>query len=340
MAITTVSDGFTPEVAAEYASQAFIENLGMLELMGSGPDSPIQVVNDAVFAMEGQYLDRPVFKRISSFVSSRDINGTSAATDLELTTGNEQAVKMHKKVGPLTWTADVYRVTRARPGSIEREFGKQAGEQMALTVRESIISAIRGAVAAMTSTLHTKDVWNASTRTNFTRNLVQEFMDLFEDRQEKVSSLVSHSRMHGDLIKDYLGAGVQGITDTQSKQRILRDTLGRAVYMATTALLTTSDAGFDKYRALALGPGAVQIGFSQPLRIYEVFEDTSKESVLYRARADFEFWIGIAGMGYVDGVGGANPSDSTLATSSSWTPVYSDAREVLLGELVSNYSGN
>lgn len=340
MALTTVSDGFVPEVAAEYASQAFVENLGMLELMGSGPDAPIQVVNDAVFAAEGQYLDRPVFKRISSFVSSRDINGTSAATDLELTTGNEQAVKMHKKVGPLTWTADVYRVTRARPGSIEREFGTQAGEQMALTVRESIISAIRGAVAAMTTTAHTKDVWNASTRTNLSRALIQSWMDLFDDRQEKVAALIAHSRMHGDLIAEYLGAGVTGISDVQSKSRILRDTLGRMLYMATTSLLTTSDAGNDKYRALALGPGAVQIGFSQPLRIYDIFEDTSKESVLYRARADFDFWVGIKGMGYVDGVGGANPSDSTLATSSSWTPVYSDAREVLLGELVANYSGN
>ena len=338
MADTLPADMFIPEVAREYARQEFVENLSMMELMGPGADSPIQLVNDPAFGSKGEYIQRPVFKRIASLGTRRDLTSTSAVTDLELTVGNEKAVKVHKKLGGVSFSLDAVRLSGAV--GLSMEIGKQFGENAATLVRDTLLSTIRGAIAAMTTTAHTHDVWNASARTNISPELIQDWLDKFDDRQEKVSALIIHNKMMGDLIKNYLGRGVQGVVDQQLQRKIITETLGRRVHHLTSSILTTADAGNDKYRAVALGPGAVELGFSLPLEIYPPFLDTSKEQVMVRARADIDYWVGVKGMGYNSGAGGANPTDATLLSSANWSVVCSDAREVLLGELVANYGNN
>ena len=339
MAVTTASDLFTPEVSLEYGRQAFVDSLALMALMG-GPGSPIEVANDPVFAQEGQYLSRPIYKRISSLVTKRDLTSVSTVTDLELTGGDEKAVKMHKKIGGVARTLDASRVSRSHDEQLSAEIGRQAGEQAAVAVRDSILNAMIGAIAAIASTLHTRTSWAAAARTNLSPEELQSFNNLFGDRQGLISDYITRSEPMGDMITNYLGRGVTGVADVQLRQRILKDTLGRNILAMDAAALTTADAGFDKYHTLAIGPGAIQMGYSLPLTVYPPFLDTSTEQVLVRWRADFDFWIGIRGMAYQSGVGGANPTDSVLATSSSWGVIYSDVREVLLGQDTHNYSGN
>ena len=337
MAVTTASDLFIPEVSAEYGRQAFVDNLSLMALMG-GAGAPIELANDPVLATSGEYGQRPVFKRISSLVTRRDLSSVAAVTDLELVGGNEQVVKVHKKVGGVAYTLDAGRVSKASAEQISAEIGRQAGEAVSLAVRETLLNAIRGGIAAMSATAHTRTVWNASSRTNLSPEEIESLMDLLGDRREMMSALITRSQPLGDLIRNYQGRGVSGIADVQLARRSIQDTTGRAIYMADSAALTTSDAGFDKYHTLALGPGAVQLGFSLPLTIYPPFLDTSLEQVLVRWRADVDYWIGIRGLAYQ--VGGANPTDAALLSSANWGVVYTDHREVLLAELVHNYSAN
>ena len=96
MAITQASDLFIPEVAAEYARQAFVENISFIQEFMGAPGSPIEVVNDPVFGSEGQYKSRPVFKRMSNLVTRRDVTSTSTATAVKMTGGDEKMVKVHQ----------------------------------------------------------------------------------------------------------------------------------------------------------------------------------------------------------------------------------------------------
>lgn len=336
MAETTQTDLLIPEVCANYSRQAFVEVLDLLQWIGApGSGAPIELMNDPVFASEGEYFRMPVFKRITSLGSRRDLTSVSTVTNLELTGGDEKAVKVNKKLGPVAYSLDAGRMTRASAEEISAEIGKQFGEYTGLMLRDSLISAIRGAVAAMTSTLHTKDVWSATVRTNMTRSLVNAIKSLFGDSREKMKYCLMRSESMQDLVDEYLSAGVTGIADVATRDGIVMQTLGLALSMCDSSVLTTADAGFDKARAIVMGPGAVRCGFSTPLTVYPPYLDTSTEQVLVRARADVDYWIGIRGMGWNST---ANPTDSTLSTSGSWSVVYSDAREVLLGELIHNAS--
>lgn len=337
MADTLASDLFIPEVAQSYARQAFSESLGMMRFVG-GPGSPIEMIGDPVFAQEGQYLERPVFKRIASLGTRRDLTSVSTATDLELTGGNEKAVKVHKKLGPVSYSLDAERVSRAAPGNISMEVGKQFGEFAGQLVRDTLLNAVRGAIAAMTSTLHTVDVWNASARTNLSTALLNRLRYTMSDKSKAGWVTIMRPEAGRDLIDELIGRGTN-LGDAAVLDGILQRQLGMSIEEVAAAALTTADAGFDKAHTLLLGPGAVQIGFSLPLTIYPEFQDISKEQVLMRARADFDYWVGIRGMAYNSGAGGANPTDATLLSSANWSVVYSDAREVNLAEGVHNAAG-
>jgi len=341
MADTIPSDLFIPEVAAEYARQAFVDNIDILGVIGSSPDSPIQLLNDPVFGSEGQYYEMPVFKRISSLVTRRDITSTSTITPLELTGGNEKAVKVHKKIGTVSYSLDAARVSRARPGAISQEIGMQAGEQLATAMRETIINTIRGALAAMTTTEHTTDVWDATARTNLTPQQINALLNNFGDNRDMARRgvLLGRSEARQDLINFYLGLGVQGVADVAVRGGDIPP-LGMPFFMADSAALTTADAGNDKYHTLLIAPGGVRVWFTLPLTVYPEFQDTSAEQVLMRWRADADYAVGVCGMGYNSGAGGANPTDATLLSSANWSVVYSDDKEVKLAELVHNYSGN
>jgi len=339
MAETLASDLFIPEVAAQYARQAFVENMDVMSLIGGpGSGAPIELVNDPVFSSEGQYLSMPVFKRISSLGTRRDLTSVSAVTDLELTSGDEKAVKVHKKLGSVVHSLDAGRLSRASSEQISAEIGMQFGESAFLMLRETILNAARGAIAAMTTTAHTHDVWSATVRTNLSRTLINALKAKFGDSREKVKAVICRSESMQDLVDEYLGAGVTGIADEATRAGIILSSLGVSLTMCDSAALTTADGGFNKAHALILGPGAIKVGYSLPLTVYPPFLDTSKEQVLLRARGDVDYWVGIKGMGYNSGAGGANPTDAALLSAANWSVVYSDHREVLLGELVHNAS--
>jgi len=337
MADTLASDLFVPEVAARYGRQKFVENMDAMKFIGpEGSGAPIELVNDPVFASEGQYFSMPVFKRIASLGTKRDLTSVSAVTDLELTSGDEKAVKVHKKLGSVSRSLDAGRLSRASDEELSAEIGMQFGEATASMVIETILNAARGAIAAMTSTLHTKDSWSATVRTNLSRTLINAIKAKLGDSRSKLTAVICRSESMQDLIDEYLGAGVQGIADVATQSGIIKSSLGVDIVMRDSAALTTADAGFNKSHLLAMGPGAIKIGFSLPMTVYPPFLDTSKEQVLVRARGDVDYWVGIKGMGYNSGAGGANPTDAVLLSSANWSVVYSDHREVLLAELIHN----
>lgn len=340
MAETLPADLYIPTLAMDYARQAFVTKLHLLErFMGTAPGSPIRMMNDPTFQTQGQYLDRPVFKRIASLGSRRDLTSVSAVTDLELTSGNEKMVKVHKKLGGVKYSLDVGRVTKASAEEVSAEVGRQCGEAAAEMVQATLIAATIGALDAMTDTAHTHAPWNASARTNLRPEVLNAGLAKMGDSRSDIVGFLTRSEPLQDLVDHYLGMGVSGVADAAVRGEVLPP-LGKALIAVDDSNLTAADAGHDKYHTLGYGADAVQIQFTLPLTMYPPFLDTSTEQVCYRIRGDFDYALGVRGMGYNSGAGGANPTDATLLSSANWSGVYSSHKEVQLIKITHNYSGN
>ncbi len=347
MAVTNPSDLFIPEVAAEYSSQAFVQSLELMQgLVGApGSGAPIELMNDPVFGVEGQYLTRPVFKRIgSTLVARRDITSNSGLTPVNLTGGTEIAAKIHRRIGPVDVSVDAANLSRATPEQISAEIGKQAGEELMLNIQQSIIASLNGIVDGSTTT-HTVTSWAAATRTNLSPSLLDGGLNIFGDYRERFrrsAKILTRSEAVRDLFADAQGRAFNGVGDKALAGVMDTNTLGMGVpLMVDSASLTVADAGFDKYITLLIGAGCLQVWFTKPMTFYPNFQVLDQEQVLNRTRADADFAIGAHGASYDTAAGGANPNDTALALSTNWdSNPYSNHRELKIAKLVHNYSGN
>ena len=348
-AVTNVSDLFVPEVCMDYASQAFTQSIGVMEeLMGPpGSGAPIEIMDPAVmgYGDQGQYIQRPVLKRIGSgLVARRDITSNSDTTPVNITGDNEIAVKLNRRVGPVDYTVDSMRLSKLTPAQFSAEIGKQVGEEMALNIQNSIIAAAVGILGGVTSSANTNTVWSATTRTNLSPAVLNSTLALMGDQRDKFrreARILTRSEPTTDLITDLSGRSYNGIGDKALGGQIDMGTYGMGMpVMVDSSNLTIADAGFDKYLTLLLGKGFMQVWFPLPLTIYEVFQTTLPEQVLRRWRGDFDFVIGTHGAKWDVSNGGANPSDATLATTTNWDSNFTRHQEVRGLMAIHNYSGN
>lgn len=347
MAVTNPSDLFIPEVSADYSSQAFVQSLELMNnLIGPvGSGSPIEIMNDPIFGVEGQYFQRPIFKRVgSTLVARRDVTSNSNTTPVNITGDNEIGVKVHRRIGPLNYTLDALNISRATPENFSAEVGKQIGEELALNMQHTIIATALGILAGVGSTVNTYSPWNATSRTNLSPAVLNATLNLMGDQRNKFKSgahIVTRSECVLDLTNDGIGRSYQGVGDRALQGAMNVNTLGMGdPLMVDDALLTTADAGFDKYTTILFGAGAMQIWFTKPLTMYPVFQNTLPEQVEMRIRGDADFALGTHGAKYDSTNGGANPTDATIATSTNWDSTYTSAKEVRLLSAVHNYSGN
>ena len=338
---TLPADLFIPEVCFEYARQAFTTSLEMLQnLMGPSLDNPIQLVTPGDAAEGGQYVQQPVFKRIASLITKRDLTSFAAVDGLKLEGVNDQGVLISKKVGPVFYTPDAEYISKASPGQISAEFGKQAGENAVSQLQTSIINAIIGALSAMTQTAHTSTSWATDARTNLSPTVLTNALYLMGDFSGKIKHWVMRSESERDLFTDAQGRSYAGVGNLALAGNRNTNDLGLGHSVIDNAILTVADSGFDKYITVGLGPVAVRVFITRPLFFYPEVQYVNTEVVSRHMRGDMDYIIQIPGFAYVNGTGGANPTDAVLSTTSSWTPNYSSHKEVLMVNAVHNYSGN
>src|SRR4051812_36553035 len=99
---------FDPQLASEYSSAAFVENLQLL-------DQALGVVKtlsagsfQSSLGSGGQFVDMPYFSNISSLIARRDIESTSVPDDLDITGAEDKAVILRRRAGPVKFTEDLF----------------------------------------------------------------------------------------------------------------------------------------------------------------------------------------------------------------------------------------
>ena len=341
MAVTNATDVFIPQIVSEHARQAFVSTSSQLmqKLVG-GPGYPIVIKNDPMFNVAGQYVSNPTFKQISSLDSRIDTTSNSDVTPKKLEMADAKGVKIHRKIGPVDLAVDAIDVSSGDYEMMSAELGRQAGENMAVTVQNHILASLRGCVAGVSGTANTLTVWNASSRTNLDSTLIQRGKELLGDRANIFNGAVMHGYAHTDLVKYSLGQGYDAVGGRAHMGSQDAGGLGLVLAGCDDAQLTTADAGFDKYHTLLLGPNALTLQFTKPMVVYPEFVDLLTDQVTIRWRADYGFAVQCPYAEWDSTNGGANPTTTALATSTNWDTIASSTKEYPIVEIVHNSSVN
>jgi hypothetical protein len=343
MSQTLPADLYDPVLALEYTAYKFYENLSVMGLARAG--GPIRLnANNALLRSGGTVLHAPVFKPISSLVTQRDLTSSSDATPLKIDTRDDKGVRISAKIGPVSFTKSAQWLSGLRGGELESFFAVEALNKMNLYIRNYVLGAAVAAITNMTSSLHTKTVWDAASRTNLSTGLLAQIRALLADRADAVSAgsgaawVMRSESFYTDLTQFQLGQGVQGIADRASAG-MNPHTLGMDYAIADDAALTTADAGYDKYRTLLMGPGCIELDIIS-LDFTPAWMNPKAENVEFVLRGDVDFELRIPGFQWDNTNGGTNPNLTAASLSTNWDVTYSDHREILLAMGVHNYSGN
>lgn len=339
MAFSAISNfTFDPQLASEYASAAFVENLALLDqALGV-----VKTLSAGDYASSlgggGQFVDMPYFTNIGSLISRRDLASASAPGDLDIAGAADKAVILRRKAGPVKFTEDLF-IRGLRRETVEQEIGRQIGQRASKEVRERLLQA---AVAALDSldtpgaNAHIHNVYAGSgTKAKLTLASLYDTRMKLGDAYNRLTTVVCHSEAFADLVHDTIGnykvENVGGFTVVTG----LPQAFGMRIVVVDDANLKQDPGGgeYMRYRTLLLGPGALGLIYHQRLRI-EAERRLDYEAPYWRVLANFDFAPHLFGMKWTSAT--ANPDNATFGTAGNWDEAYNDHREVLCAELVHN----
>lgn len=338
---TSLPSDFTPipQVMLPYMQQAFVaRSLAAGAVVGGvGSGAAFEQVGDMGVAAGGQYVEGPIFKRTLSG-NRRDITSVSALTADKVEGANNKGVVLSRRTNLVAFS-EATNLAGLSNEAISAVLATELGEVVFDTLLTTLIKACIGAIEAV-STTHVKTVWNASTRTNLSPTVLDSGRAILGDRRSVVTNLIARSESMLDMRTDAIGRSFDSVGGVALRGGEGTNLLGiNRVMERDEAGLTVADAGYDKYISLLLSSGFLQFGFARS-PVVEFDRDITLENKRTLWRADWDIVIRIPSMAYDSADGGANPTDTALATSTNWIDNTTSHKEVGGIEIVHNYSGN
>ncbi|HEY3323176.1 MAG TPA: major capsid protein [Planctomycetota bacterium] len=328
---------FDPQLASEYSSAAFAENVQLLD-QALGVVKTISAGGyQGSLGGGGQFIEMPYFNQIGGLIARRDLTSVATPSDMDITGASDKAVILRRRAGPVKFTEDLF-IRGLRRESVEQEVGRQIGSMAAVEIRQRLLQVAVGALSSLdipTSGAHTHDVYAASgTKAKLTLASLYETRMKLGDAYNRLTTVVCHSEALADLVTDCIGnyvvENVGGFTVVTG----LPQAFGmRIVVVDDPSLKESNGENFKKYRTLLLGPSALGLIYHQRLAI-SAERRLDFEAPYWRVLANFDFAPHLFGMKWVST--SMNPEDSELGLTASWDEAYNDHREVLCAQLVHN----
>ncbi len=334
-----------PQIYLVHARQAFVarslEILGKMIGQGSylpdttsgGAGMPFIQINDPIFANGGQFIDRATMIR-SLNINRRDVTSNAGIVENKITGVNNKGIVLNRRSDLMAFTDDVY-IQGLSAEELNAELGKQAGEMVADDLCTTFVSTLIGAVEAFTTTTHVKSVWSDTVPVNLSPSVIDQGRFVLGDRYDALTHILVHSSAHQDMRthatqQAYTGVGnlaLQGV-DTTNYQGLIptkRD----------DPLLITTESNHNLVKSFLLGAQVLEFGFYRPVTM-ETIRVINRETKTTQARWDYDLWIRCTSRSYTDT--GANPTNTSLATSGNWTDNTSSHKELAAVELQHNAS--
>lgn len=264
---------------------------------------------------KGEYVKEALWTDIADLTSRRDNTSTSAATAVKPAQSTWASVKLNRKIGPIEHTLDALRKAGVTQQEASFILGQQVGRQK---MKDMLDAALRGLVASISggSTATTFDATGESTKSITTGYLVKTLAKM-GDASDRVVAWVMHSTQYFDLVGSQVTDKVTNVAD-----RVIYGgtpgTLNRPVVIVdNSVLINPNGTATDSYNVLGLVAGAATVEESEQSDIVTDIV-TGLENIVLRIQGEYAMNIAIRGATWDIANGGANPSNSALATSSNW----------------------
>lgn len=277
--------------------------------------------NGTILLAPGQHPGEEIQKSFvtygGSLVARRDPTVTTSVTDSKLEMDEEIAVKLSRRLGPVSQTRDAF----VKQGSDPDVFSSWLGEQFGPDVQiDYLDAAVRALLACLTKDTATFQ-FDASSGTIETTDLI-DVRALMGDRFQRIQAWLMHSKVFHDLHKEqattYKELG--NFTIVQGTNL----TLGLPVVITDASPLVISGTP-DTYHTFGLTSGAVAVLESEGR---EVVSDliTGEENLRVRIQGEYAQTVAVKGFKYDSATGGANPNAAALANSANWVQVANDMK--------------
>ncbi|WP_448506610.1 major capsid protein [Immundisolibacter sp.] len=270
----------------------------------------------------GDFEKESFIKSISGLVSRRNIASVSAAADLAVVQGENVAVKINRKIGPVAQTLDAFRKIGMSVDAQTLSFmlGEQVGKAVMTDYINTAVLGARAALNATTAVLH-----DYSATGTITHGQMVVGMSKLGDASSRIAAFVMHSKPYHDLmgqaiadkVYEVAGAAIYGGTVA---------TFGRPVVVLDAPALMTSGTP-NKYDTLGLVPEAVTVRESEE-RTIENQIITGLENLVVRMQGEYAFSLGVKGYTWDVTNGGVNPDDTALALGTNWDQTATDKRSL------------
>lgn len=334
MAFSIISNfTFTPALADEYATAAFVENMKLLaQALGIVNVQGVDGFNSNL-GQGGETIELPYFANIASLVSLRDLTATAAPADIDITGAEQKAIILRRKAGPIKFTEDVF-IRGLRKETVEQEIGRQIANMMALEARNRLLDVVIAGLAGISATPHTSTTYVTSgTKQLLSYVALNTGRMLMGDGFQNLSTVVMHSDVFTDLVGDALATykidTIGGLTIVTG----IPAALGlRIVVMDYAGLKVTNGGSYKKYHTLVLGPNALHLIYAQALRI-EAERRLDFEAPYWRVLGQCDFAPHLNGVKWTSS---ANPTNTALQTAANWDEAYNDVREVRAVDIIHN----
>lgn len=365
MARSLSADFFIKEVAERFFFSVFTDKLILLQMaLSASRGSPITVVPPGELASHGERLVIPFFKRIASLISRRDLTSTSAPTDLKLDGDTRGMVVIRRKVGPISWSTDIFKTSHFDPDQFSAELGKQAGEEAFKEIQDRIFDII---ISSLSITIggvsHVKDffepfVANKSTNTDnkntISLGVLNESRQVLGDSLMELTSMVIRSEIGADLVEANLARDVDVIGGYSAVTGMTRTLgMGNPIMIDATALKSSNPSGsrqgsgtgstapnvalsgdsHDLFRTLLLGEGMSRLTFPHNLEMMTEGPKLDAEAPYFRMLGSYDFAFMVNGIGY-KAASAANPTNAQLQDSTNFEDKTTGGSREVLGVIV------
>lgn len=271
----------------------------------------------------GNYEKEAFFDEIvAAAITRRDLTSTSAATATKLTQDEFIGVKLNRRNGPFEVTLDSFRkIGGGTAEEISQRFSRVIGVQTARALPQEILARALAAIEAKldaTTALEEDD-----TAGTITTEGLADAMSRFGDAAGDIVLMVMHSKVYWNLVKDQITDAVYRANGVMVMNGVPA-TLGKPVLVTdSTSLVETNgvSTGIDAYSTLLLPAAAAVIDMSEaPIAALEG-PLTGNENLYYRWQAEYAYNLRLRGCQWDVTNGGANPTNSAVATATNWDTV-------------------
>lgn len=278
--------------------------------------------------LKGEYEHEAFFDEVSS-IARRDVAGSGSATAVKLTQDDFIGVKLSRRNGPYEWNISSARLAGFDPARFSIAVGEQTAKATPREMLDRALGALEAKLDAIAALEHDATGGDADATDLLELSDLVSGLAKFGDAAGRVLVWVMHSKPFFDLVAGQLGssAPVYG-SDIFGAQLYagLPITLGRPVLVTDSAsLISESDVstGAPVYSTLGLVAGAAEVALTEaPLAVAEG-PITGAENLFIRWQAEYSYNLRLKGCAYATG-SGANPTNATVATGSSWDTKVAD----------------